>query len=217
MNRQALAETITVQGGGATIDTRVGSMMCRPMSGGVGYVGAMEPEESTTQQVSTERQLARARADMLTLAQQNERLAKTLNQAKAQMVEMKERLDALGQPPLGFGIVLEIPQRKPTDMVASADVYFQGRRMRLKISAQTEDADIQPGFEVMINETMVIVGVRPHPAGGDIVTVDDVLDPPSVEGAGEQLRRAVVTGSVDTQHVVLIAPSIAQVLSLIHI
>lgn len=148
---------------------------------------------------------------MRTLAQQNERLATTLNQAKAQMVEMKERLDALGQPPLGFGIVLEIPERKPTDMVASADVYFQGRRMRLKISAQTEDADIQPGFEVMINETMVIVGVRPHPAGGDIVTVDDVLDPPSIEGAGEQLRRAVVTGSVDTQHVVLIAPSIAQV------
>ena len=166
----------------------------------------MEPiDTSTSSQPSLERQLARARSDMRTLAQQNERLAKTLNQARAQMVDMKERLDALGQPPLTFGIVLERPERKPTDMVASADVFVQGRRMRLKISAQTEDADIHPGCEVMVNETLVIVGVRPRPLAGDIVTVDDILDPPSEDGL---LRRAVVTGAVDTQQVVVLAPSI---------
>lgn len=164
------------------------------------------PDPTPAAEPSLERQLARARSDMRMLAQQNDRLAKTLNQAKAQMVEMKERLDALGQPPLGFGVVLERPERRPTDVVAAADVFFQGRRMRLKISAQTEDADIQPGHEVLINETLVIVGVRPHPRTGDVVTVEDLLDPP-----GTPLRRAVVTGSVDTQNVVVVAPYLEQV------
>ncbi|QIK73538.1 hypothetical protein G7070_16285 [Propioniciclava coleopterorum] len=76
----------------------------------------------------TERRLAQARADARALAQQNDRLNVTLREARDQLGALREQVDALGAPPLQFGLVTALP----ADGVV--DVSLGGRLLRAALA-----------------------------------------------------------------------------------
>src|SRR5579875_3828741 len=54
-----------------------------------------------------EDRLAEAQSRVAALTDRNERLAATLREAREQMVQLKEEIDRLAQPPSGYGVFLE--------------------------------------------------------------------------------------------------------------
>ena len=105
-----------------------------------------------------------------TLSAQNERLVRTLGEAREQIVTLKGEVDRLAQPPAAYGVVLAVRDD------ATADILNSGRKMRVAVSPTVEEGTLQPGREVLLNEAMNIVAVTGYESIGEIVTVKDLLD-----------------------------------------
>lgn len=105
-----------------------------------------------------------------TLSAQNERLVRTLGEAREQIVTLKGEVDRLAQPPAAYGVVLAVRDD------ATADILNSGRKMRVAVSPTVEPEVLQPGREVLLNEAMNIVAVTGYESIGEIVTVKDLLD-----------------------------------------
>ncbi|NYJ74628.1 MULTISPECIES: proteasome ATPase [Allobranchiibius] len=105
-----------------------------------------------------------------TLSAQNERLVRTLGEAREQIVTLKGEVDRLAQPPAAYGVVLAVRDD------ATADILNSGRKMRVAVSPTVEPEVLQPGREVLLNEAMNIVAVTGYESIGELVTVKDLLD-----------------------------------------
>ena len=64
-------------------------------------------------------------SNLATVSSQNERLVRTLKEAREQIVTLKAEVDRLAQPPAGYGIVLEAYDD------ATVDILTGGRKMRV--------------------------------------------------------------------------------------
>ncbi len=117
-----------------------------------------------------EHRLASLQTSMSTLAAQNDRLVRTLKDARQQIVNLKAEVDRLAQPPNGYGIVVDSPVEGTVDILSS------GRKMRVSVSPGIDEAQVSPGREVMLNEALNIVGVKGFERTGEVVLVKDLLD-----------------------------------------
>ncbi|MGB2698763.1 MAG: proteasome ATPase [Candidatus Phosphoribacter baldrii] len=106
---------------------------------------------------------------MATLSAQNERLVRTLKDARSQIVNLKAEVDRLAQPPNAYGVVLEAAADGVVDILTS------GRKMRVAVGASIE-AQVVPGREVMLNEALNVVAVKGYEKVGEVVLVKEVLD-----------------------------------------
>lgn len=100
----------------------------------------------------------------------NQKLTDTLQQARSKIVSLREDLEALGTPPLSFGVVLESSDAK------LVDVLFAGRKVRVQCSSEIDRTDLSPGREVLLNEAQAIVAIGNFETVGDIVVVKEALD-----------------------------------------
>ena len=100
---------------------------------------------------------------------QNERLVRTLKDARSQIVNLKAEVDRLAQPPNAYGLVLE----PAADGVV--DILTSGRKMRVAVGAAIE-SQVLPGREVMLNEALNVVAVKGYEKVGEVVLVKEVLD-----------------------------------------
>jgi proteasome-associated ATPase len=75
-----------------------------------------------------ERQLTESANRINALSERNEKLVVTLRDARAQLLQLKEEVDRLAQPPSGYGVFLS---KTPEN---SIEVFTGGRRMRLAVS-----------------------------------------------------------------------------------
>ena len=75
-----------------------------------------------------EERIAEAEARMVTLTERNEKLVVTLRDARTQLLQLKEEVDRLAQPPSGYGVFVA------TGPESSVEVFTGGRRMRLSVS-----------------------------------------------------------------------------------
>ena len=115
-----------------------------------------------------EHRIAAQASSMATLSAQNERLVRTLKDARSQIVNLKAEVDRLAQPPNAYGLVLE----QAADGVV--DILTSGRKMRVAVGAALE-AQVVPGREVMLNEALNIVAVKGYEKVGEVVLVKDCL------------------------------------------
>ena len=75
-----------------------------------------------------ERQLTESANRINALSERNEKLVVTLRDARAQLLQLKEEVDRLAQPPSGYGVFLSVGPD------GSVEVFTGGRRMRLAVS-----------------------------------------------------------------------------------
>lgn len=143
-----------------------------------------------------EKRLADARSDARSVAQQNERLARTLRDAKERIVSLKSQLDALGAPPLTFGVVEAVVPAEPDAPLQLIDIQTANRRVRTSVADDLDPAELTTGSQVLLNESMVVVALAPPAVSGEVTALKDLLP----DG-----RRAVVTAHADEELVVRLA------------
>ena len=128
------------------------------------------------------------RLDSLTA--RNAKLMDTLKEARQQLLALREEVDRLGQPPSGYGVLLEV---QDDDTV---DVFTSGRRMRLTCSPNLAVKEMRKGQTVRLNEALTVVEAGDFEAVGEISTLREVL----ADG-----HRALVIGHADEERIVWLA------------
>ena len=100
----------------------------------------------------------------------NERLSGTLREAKEQIESLRDDIERLTTTPNTYGVVL---LRNDDE---SFDVLSTGRKFRVTVGPDVDQAQVVAGAEVTLNEAMVIIGVRSPDTVGDIGTIRELLD-----------------------------------------
>ncbi len=129
------------------------------------------------------------RVDSLTA--RNAKLLDTLKEARQQLVALREEVDRLGQPPSGYGVLLDVYPD------ATVDVFTSGRKMRLTCSPNIDTETLTKGQTLRLNEALTIVEACEFDTVGEISTLREVL--------GGDGRRALVVGHADEERVVWLA------------
>ena len=115
--------------------------------------------------------LARQQSQMTTISSQNERLVRTLKDARQQIVTLREEIERLAQPPASYAVVVEVH-----DADGTVDVLSGGRKMHVAVSPAVDASELAVGREVRLNEAMNVVSVHPEDVAGEVVVVKEVLD-----------------------------------------
>nr|WP_317614694.1 proteasome ATPase [Trueperella pyogenes] len=111
------------------------------------------------------------RTAMASLEEKNGRLADALQKSRRRIQELSEQLENLSQPPGSTATFLGANLERH-EVIA----IVNGRKMILAASRLVELGKIRPGQELLLNETLVVVGVTSYERTGEIVTVKLVID-----------------------------------------
>ncbi len=136
-----------------------------------------------------EKRLAETSAELTKTRDNNTKLAETLREARDQLVALKEEVDKLSQPPSGYGIYLEAYDN------STADVFANGRKLRVNVSPEVDIETVKRGQEVVLNEALNVIEVCDFEVQGEVVILKEVLDG----------NRALVLGRTDEERVVELA------------
>ncbi len=136
----------------------------------------------------TSTELQRARAN-------NDKLASTLREAREQLVALKEEVEKLSQPPWSYGVFLTAYDD------STADVFTNGRKLRVNVTPEVELNSLRRGQEVMLNEALNVVEVRDFENQGEVVALKELLED----------HRAVVIAHADEERVVELADALKDV------
>jgi proteasome-associated ATPase len=124
------------------------------------------------------------------LAASNQQLSKTLVDAREQLVTLYEEVERLSSPPNSHGI-----------FIAHSDdglvlVSVNGRKMRVALSPEVDVDALYAGLEVVLNDSMNVIGISSYADHGELVTFKELLP----DGT-----RALVKGRSDEDRVVRLA------------
>jgi proteasome-associated ATPase len=142
-----------------------------------------------------ERQLTESANRINALSERNEKLVVTLRDARAQLLQLKEEVDRLAQPPSGYGVFLSVTPDN------SVEVFTGGRRMRLAASPTVDLAGLQRGQQLRLNEALTVVEAGSFEIVGEVCALREVLSD----------ERALVVGHADEERVVLLAAPLMDV------
>ena len=137
-----------------------------------------------------ERRLSETSTELGSTRENSDKMAATLREAREQLVALREEVEKLSKPPATYAIFLE-PQGDST-----ADVYANGRKMRVNLAPEIEGETIERGKQVILNEAMNIIEVSDFEIQGEVVILKEVL---------EDGTRALVIGRTDEERVVELA------------
>ena len=141
-----------------------------------------------------EERLYKAGKELEQAHENNDRLASTLRDAREQLVALKEEIEKLTQPPSSYGVFLEGFEEEST-----ADVFTNGRKLRVHVSPDVKLGQMQRGQEVMLNEALNVIDSFDFEIQGEVVTLKEVL---------EDGKRALVIARADEERVIELADSI---------
>ncbi|GAA4354846.1 proteasome ATPase [Angustibacter luteus] len=141
-----------------------------------------------------EARLSQLQSSLENTSAQNERLVRTLKEARDQIVTLKAEVDRLAQPPSGFGTIVEVGPE------GTVDVLTGGRKMRVAVSPTVQEEDLVPGREVLLNEALNVVQARGFERVGEVVQLKEIL--------GED--RVLVVGHADEERVARVADALRE-------
>ena len=136
-----------------------------------------------------ERQLSESSTRINALTERNEKLVVTLREARSQLLQLKEEVDRLAQPPSGYGVFLGGGPE------GTVEVFTSGRRMRLTVSPSVDVVTLQRGQQVRLNEALTVVEAGVFEMVGEVSSLRELLD----DG------RALVVGHADEERVIHLA------------
>src|SRR6058998_1735683 len=131
------------------------------------------------------RQLHHSRYQLELANRQNDKLAATLQEAKAQIEALRAEVDKLTAPPSTYAIFSSLNDDK------TANVYVAGRKMKVNLHPSIKVKELRKGQEVILNEAFNVIESRGFDGQGEVVRLKDLL-----EG-----RRALVTLHFDEEKV----------------
>jgi proteasome-associated ATPase len=140
-----------------------------------------------------QRLLTEARSQVAEYRAKNERLELTLREAKAHLEALREEVARLSRPPSSYGVVLGIRDD------STVDVFANGRKMNLEVGESCELDSLEVGDQVVLNESLAVIGSRAHESTGELVRLERLLD----DGI-----RAVVRLQADEERVCELAGSL---------
>ena len=152
-------------------------------------------QDAPTAMRNIEQRLTDTQRSLSAVTSQNERLARTLREARDQIVTLKEEVDRLAQPPTGFGTFL---QRNDDD---SVDVFTGGRKVRVHATPAIDLDALRRGQEVLLNEALNVVAALDFEDLGEVVMFKELL----ADG-----DRALVIANADDERVVRLADSLRE-------
>ncbi len=117
-----------------------------------------------------ENRVLQLQTSLATLSNQNERLVRTLKEAREQIVTLKSEVDRLAQPPSAYGLIIESYDD------ATVDILTSGRKMRVAVSPNVDPVTLSAGREVMLNEALNVVATCGYERVGEVVMVKELLD-----------------------------------------
>ncbi len=123
----------------------------------------------------------------------NEKLTVTLQQAREHIANLREEVEKLTQPPSAYGVVLD------TNEDGTVDIVTSGRKMRVSIHPEIDLGDLDPGQEVVLNESFAVILARTSERVGEVVTIKDVL---------EDGERVLISSRADEERVVGVSGSL---------
>jgi proteasome-associated ATPase len=125
--------------------------------------------DSPTRSRDLENRVLQLQTSLSTLSSQNERLVRTLREAREQIVTLKSEVDRLAQPPSAYGLIIESYDD------ATVDVLTSGRKMRVAVSPSVDPSELSAGREVMLNEALNVVATCGFERIGEIVMLKELL------------------------------------------
>jgi hypothetical protein len=155
-----------------------------------------------------EEQLRKTEATLTEAMEQNERLARRLIEERDRTAALQEELDGLTQPPSTFGIFL----RAQPD--GTADVFTEGRKLRVKVSPEIDLAALLRGQEVVLSGARTMIAVedlvreyqQPMANQDELpiqIFVEDAEAGPAIEKALRQLLGELGVAEIDESPPVL--------------
>src|SRR6476619_4682065 len=147
---------------------------------------------SPTRARELENRVLQLQTSLATLSTQNERLVRTLKEAREQIVTLKSEVDRLAQPPAAYGVILESYDD------ATVDILTGGRKMRVAVSPAVDPAELSAGREVMLNAALNVVATCGCERVGEVVMIKELL--------GDD--RILVVAHADEERVVRMAESL---------
>ena len=139
-----------------------------------------------------EERLLETKGQLAQAVSQNERLTTTLREARDHIAALRDEVEKLTQPPSGYGTVLAVNDDQ------TVDVHAGGRKMRVSAHPEAE-ADLEPGAEVVLNESFNIVLARRPNRTGEVATLKELMP----DG-----DRVLVVGRADEETVVELGDSV---------
>lgn len=115
------------------------------------------------------RELSDTRRRLDATVAQNEKLAGLLEEARAQLVLLREEIEKLSQPPNQFATVVGVNED------GTVDVQHAGRKLRVQAQPSVEVKELERGQEVLLNEAYAIVDARAFEVTGEVVTIKERL------------------------------------------
>lgn len=116
----------------------------------------------------------------------NEKLAVALQDAKSQIVALKEEIDKLCAPPHSYGTF------RKAHADGTIDVSVDGRTLKVNVHPKIAIQELNEGQLLTMNEAYNVVGVAGYEVKGEVVHIKDFLDE----------NRAIVIGRADEAMVV---------------
>ncbi|MEK7146966.1 MAG: AAA family ATPase [Patescibacteria group bacterium] len=105
-----------------------------------------------------------------TLAGQNQNLSFSILELKSQLEIFQKEVEKLTAPPLSCGIFLEM-------INVNAFISIAGREMNVSVdSARVDGKNLKKGDRVILNESLVIIGVLPVFKEGGVGIIKDFVD-----------------------------------------
>jgi proteasome-associated ATPase len=101
---------------------------------------------------------------------QRDRLTTAVRDMRDQLESLKQEVSQLSAPPAGYGVLLE------SNDDGTFDIMSGGRKMRVRATPEINVEEIHRGAEVLLNESLNIILVRPSETVGDVVTIVEVLE-----------------------------------------
>jgi proteasome-associated ATPase len=116
------------------------------------------------------RRLYQSRYQLDQATKQNEKLATTLQEAKAQIEALRAEVEKLTAPPSTYAIFASLNQD------GTGNVYVSGRKMKVCLHPSIKAKSLRKGQEVILNEALNVIEARGFDVQGEVVRVKDVLE-----------------------------------------
>jgi len=116
------------------------------------------------------RRLYQSRYQLDQANKQNEKLASTLQEAKAQIESLRAEVEKLTAPPSTYAIFSSMN----TD--GTGNIYVSGRKMKVSLHPAIKVSELRKGQEVVLNEALNVIEVKGFDSQGEVVRLKDVLE-----------------------------------------
>ncbi|MEC9006028.1 MAG: proteasome ATPase [Nitrospirota bacterium] len=135
------------------------------------YTREIEKLRGELQALETEtRHLYETRIKLQQSQKQNEKLAATLQETKAQIEALRVEIEKLTAPPSSYALFCSVNDDH------TANVYVSGRKMKVSAQGSISVESLRKGQEVILNEALNIIEAGGFDPQGQVVRLKDRLD-----------------------------------------